>query len=324
MLKLCKLTSNCCLSKIFSSTLCEFRKVVKRKKIAISLGVLLFLGISLGVVFYFFSEEEEKKELVLYGNVDVRQVDMGFRVPGQVDTLFFEEGDYVKKGSLMAVLDKTPYDSRLRQAKGNVLAFAVKLANAEIQLKRREELIKVGGVSQEDFDNALTSRDQLRADLEQAQAEMQVAKDNLAFTETFAPADGIILTRIREPGSVVLQSEPVYTLSVVSPVWIRAYVDEPNLGNVFFGMEAEIYTDTKGKKPYLGKVGFISPVSEFTPKTVESTELRSDLVYRLRIYVANPDWGLKQVMPVTVKLALSKDRNRNLSKRVEKSTHGRL
>jgi HlyD family secretion protein len=69
-------------------------------------------------------------------------------------------------------------------------------------------------------------------------------------------------------------------------------------------MPAEIYTDTPGGKIYIGYVGFISPVSEFTPKTVETTQLRTDLVYRIRVYAENPDLGLRQGMPVTLKLAL--------------------
>jgi HlyD family secretion protein len=71
-------------------------------------------------------------------------------------------------------------------------------------------------------------------------------------------------------------------------------------------MEAEVYTDTYRGKVYKGKVGFISPVAEFTPKTVETTELRTDLVYRVRIYVDNPDQGLRQGMPVTVELPLER------------------
>ena len=69
-------------------------------------------------------------------------------------------------------------------------------------------------------------------------------------------------------------------------------------------MSAYIHTDTPHGKVYSGTVGFISPVSEFTPKTVETTELRTDLVYRIRVYAQNPDRGLRQGMPVTVKLVL--------------------
>lgn len=286
-----------------------------KKPLFILLFVVLLIGINVGLFYYFSHSEKRDQELTLYGNVDVRQVDIGFRVPGQVIKLFFEEGDKVVSGQRMAVLDKTPYDNEVRQAVANVEAVKVNLENAEVLLKRRYELIGIGGVSQEDLDNALASRDQLLANLLQVEAAMAVAMDNLAYTEVFAPTDGIILTRIREPGTVVNPSDPVLTLSVSSPVWIRAYVDEPDLGEVYYGMPAEIYTDIKGGKIYSGKVGFISPVSEFTPKTVQTTQLRTDLVYRLRIYADNPDHYLVQGMPVTVKLkkATGKQHGRNVN-----------
>lgn len=274
------------------------------KRIVLSLAIIaLISAISIGS-YYLFRSKLPPDSLLLYGNVDVRQVDIGFRVPGQVTKLCFEEGDFVAKDRLMATLDKTPYDSQLREAEANLKASMASLNNAEILLKRRKELIKIGGVSQEDLDNARASRDELLANFQQAKAALAVARDNLAYTEVAAPTDGIILTRIREPGTVVNPSDPVFTLSVCSPVWIRAFVNEPDLGHIYYGMPAEISTDTLGEKAYTGKIGFISPVAEFTPKTVETTQLRTDLVYRLRIYADNPDRYLKQGMPVTVKLQL--------------------
>ncbi len=241
-------------------------------------------------------------EIVLYGNVDVREVDISFRVSGQVNQLFFEEGDFVPKGALMATLIKTPYDEHVQEAQAHLESIQANLNNAEILLKRRKELIDIGGVSQEDLDNAKANRDSLQGQFLSAVAALQIAKDNFSYTFAYAPNDGILLTRIREPGTVVREADPVYTLSLSSPVWIRAYVAEPDLGRVDYGMDAKVYTDTKGGTVYFGKVGFISPVAEFTPKTVETTKLRTDLVYRLRIYAENPDQGLKQGMPVTVKL----------------------
>jgi HlyD family secretion protein len=278
------------------------------KRLFIILSFIVSIGAAIGVSYYVFSNANRNgKELILYGNVDVRQVDIGFRVAGQISELCFEEGDWVPKGSLMTRLDQTPYNSQVRLAAANVEAIKVNLKNAEILLNRRLNLIDVGGVSQEDLDDARANRDALAANLTASEAELQVALDNLGYTEAFCPTDGTILTRIREPGSVLQPSEPVYTLSVASPVWIRAYVEEPDLGNIYYGMSAEIFTDTKGRLPYKGKIGFISPVSEFTPKTVQTTSLRTDLVYRLRIYVDNPDHFLKQGMPVTVKLNLEKN-----------------
>ncbi len=272
------------------------------KRVVFAISFLVFVFIVAGIVFYFSNHKNNNNELVIYGNVDVRQVDIGFRVPGQVESLFYEEGDVVTKGTLLAKLDKTPYNSEVAQAAANKDAVEAGFVNAEKLLKRRKALIGSGAVSQEDLDDVQSQRDQLRANLDQAEAALTVALNNLEYTETYAPTEGVILTRVREPGTVVNPADPVYTLSVSSPVWIRAYVSEANLGAVCYGMEAEILTDAKGAPKYTGMVGFISPVSEFTPKTVETTELRTDLVYRLRIYVDNPTGVLKQGMPVTVKL----------------------
>lgn len=240
--------------------------------------------------------------MVLYGNVDVRQVDLGFRVFGRIDAMPFEEGDFISQGALMASIEEEPYADQVREAKANVCAIQLALDNAEQIYKRRCDLIEEGGVSKEDYENALTAKNVYQEKLKQAIAALGVAETNFRDTKIFCPTDGTILTRVREPGAMVLQGEPVYTLSVLSPVWVRAYIPEPLLGSVCLGMEAEILTDTKDAPVYRGKVGFISPVAEFTPKTVETTQLRTDLVYRVRIYADNPDWRLKQGMPVTVKL----------------------
>lgn len=273
-----------------------------KKTILVSVIIVSLTAIAIALIVHFFGAKKDSHILTLYGNVDVRQVDIGFRVRGQVNQLVFEEGDKVEQGTLMCTIDMTPYDSLLQEAVAARDAVLVNLENAEVLLIRRLELIGIGAVSQEDLDNSRTNRDQLLANLIQAEAAVAVARDNLGYTEAYAPTDGIILTRIREPGTVVNPADPVYTLSVSSPVWVRAFVDEPNLGTVYYGMTAEVFTDIRHGRSYTGTVGFISPVAEFTPKTVETAQLRTDLVYRLRIYVDNPDHGLVQGMPVTVKL----------------------
>lgn len=273
-----------------------------RKKL-LALTIVLSLCV-FALLFYFFSQRNRHPhELILYGNVDVRQVDIGFRVPGKVTELFFQEGDLVAPGALMATLDRTPYDSEVSQNLFQLKSIQAGLKNADILLQRRQELIGVGAVSQEEVDNALATRDALACDFRAAQAALQIAIDHLEYTKVYAPSEGIILSRVREPGSVVSPSDPIYLLSVSSPVWIRAYIGEPDLGRVAYGMEATVKTDTGAS--YQGKIGFISPVAEFTPKTVETTSLRTDLVYRLRIYIETPDNYLKQGMPVTVHLKLS-------------------
>lgn len=253
---------------------------------------------------HWFTPLEEKKVLTLYGNVDIRQVDLGFRVSGRVESMFFQEGDFVPAGVLMAVLDKQPYEDQVKQAAARIESIKASLNNAQNLLERRKMLIGTGGISKQDIDDAIYSRDALAANIKEAQAALGVAQTNFTDTELYSPSDGTILTRIREPGTVLRPSDPIYTLSLISPIWVRAYVSERQLGLIYPGMHAQVYTDTPGGPVYQGHIGFISPVAEFTPKTVETTQLRTDLVYRLRVIVDNPDRSLKQGMPVTVHLPL--------------------
>ena len=273
------------------------RKIVFIGLAAVSVGFFAYL--------FFVNEMEQPTDITVYGNVDVRQVDLGFRVFGRVVAMPFEEGDFVKQGSLVSSIEKKPYTDQVTEVEANIASIEASLVNAEKLLKRRYELIGSGSISQEDLDTVFSNYEVYKANLEQAKAALLIAKKNVEDTEVFAPTDGTILTRIREPGSIVNTGDSVYTLSIASPVWIRAFIHERDLERVFPGMQAEIYTDTPGGKVYTGTVGFISPVSEFTPKTVQTTELRTDLVYRIRVYAANPDRGLRQGMPVTVKLKLN-------------------
>lgn len=274
---------------------------MKRQLIVLLIVVLIIFGF---IGYSYFQANQSKDTLTLFGNVDVRQVDLGFRVNGRVVRMHYEEGEFVPAGKLMATLDKNPYNDQVRQAEAAVQSARISFENSQILLKRRQELISDGSVSQEDLDNALMSRDVNASNLKQAEASLGIAITNYTDTELFSPADGIILTRIREPGTVVRESDPIYTLTMITPVWIRAYVSEPELGMIYPGMLANIQTDTPNGKTYQGHIGFISPVAEFTPKTVETTQLRTDLVYRIRIYAENPDQGLRQGMPVTIKLPL--------------------
>jgi HlyD family secretion protein len=141
-----------------------------------------------------------------------------------------------------------------------------------------------------------------QANLELARAQLASAQTSLADAVLHAPSDGVLLSRVREPGAIVTPTDVVYVLSLTRPVWIRAYVSEPQLGRIHPGMEVDIRSDTSPKRLQRGRIGFISPVAEFTPKTVETSELRTDLVYRLRIIVDFPTDQLRQGMPVTVRV----------------------
>jgi HlyD family secretion protein len=291
---------------------------------------------------------------VLYGNVDIRQVSLGFRVGGRLAAVAVEEGDAVKTGDVLARLDAGPYEIAVRAAEDNVAALratldklvagarpseiakaraayeeqVASLANAEQALDRAGQLRSQGTVAQSSLDTATAARDMARArvasaraaldlieegsraediaaaraQLRAAEAQLDSARTSLADTELKAPAGGVILSRVSEPGAIVAPSTNVLVLSLTEPVWVRAYVSETDLGRVHPGLKVKVTSDSTVGAGYEGQVGFISPVAEFTPKSVETPDLRTDLVYRLRVIVDHPGKDLRQGMPVTVHL----------------------
>jgi membrane fusion protein YbhG len=282
------------------------------KKTIIIIGIFILLIITAVGIALVFDDKNNKNGLTLYGNVDIRQVDLGFRVFGRVKCLYFEEGDFVRKGQIMAELDQVPYLEQVSESRALKNSIEARLENAKAKLAKREQAIASFAISKEDFDDSFFNVNELKASLNEAKAALDRNITNYNDTYLCSPTDGIVLTRIKEPGSIVNTQDAVYSLNICNPMWIRTYVTEPQLGEIFFGQKALIYTDTEDLPVYHGHIGFISPVAEFTPKNVETTELRVDLVYRLRIIVDNPDKMLKQGMPVTVKL-INKNLNSNKS-----------
>ncbi len=289
----------------------------------------------------------------LFGNVDIREVSLGFRVAGRLQQVLKEEGDAVSAGEIVARLDDEPFKRELAEARAQVASLRarvqlleagyrpqevaqaravvrereVTMANAETIYKRQQMLASTGAVSTQDRDDAearyreadarlKSAQEQLgvlesgfrQEEIEQAKADLARAEAALASVELRledstlkAPTDGVVLTRAQEPGAILPLGTPVLTVSVKRPVWVRAYIREPDLGRIHPGMKVQVYTDSRKDRPYSGQIGYISPRAEFTPKNVETTELRTSLVYRLRVVIDEPDEGLRQGMPVTVR-----------------------
>ncbi len=142
------------------------------------------------------------------------------------------------------------------------------------------------------------------ARLRAAEAQLALLQQQLADAQLVAPVNGIVRTRLMEPGEMASPQKPVFSLAVTDPKWVRAYVSEPDLGKVSPGMAASVAVDSFPERRFDGWVGFISPVAEFTPKAVQTAELRTSLVYEVRVFVKDPGEALRLGMPATVSLAL--------------------
>jgi len=318
--------------------------------------VIVLLALAAGGYYFWYRRAHGREEKQpLYGNVDIREVNLGFRVSGKIKEVKKDEGDQVKVGEVVAILDAEPYRREADEAAAQVASLKAKaemveagyrqedidqaratvhadeaiLANAERTLIRKQQMAasKVG--PQQDYEDAIAARDeakarlnaaraalalqeagyrkeeiaQAKADLAKAEASLSSARLRVSDSELVAPSNGVVMTRAMEPGAIAQAGSTVLTVSLTDPVWVRAYVSEDRLGEVHPGMKVTFWSDTHPEKPYVGQVGYISPRAEFTPKSVETPELRTSLVYRLRVTVANPGADLRQGMPVTMNLA---------------------
>jgi HlyD family secretion protein len=324
-----------------------------RKRLVMILGVVAVLSIA-GWFIYQQVTATPQRILTLQGNIDIRQVNVGFRVTGRVKEMKLEEGDVVHAGDLIATLDDVPYQDQvhlaeaqvaqaqanyakmvngyrreeIEQAKAQLAQAKANYQNALRYFERQDALQQSHVISKSDYDNALASRDSLKGqvdlaqanlnlelagnrfeDIDSAKAQLENSKANLATArqnvddcKLFAPVDGVIITRAVEPGTIVSTSSIIYSICQNEPIWVRTYVDERDLGRIYPGMKALVYNDTDPNHSYVGQIGFISPIAEFTPKNVETRELRTDLVYRLRVIIAKPDRYLRQGMPVTLRM----------------------
>lgn len=149
------------------------------------------------------------------------------------------------------------------------------------------------------------------ANLEQAKANLGLSRINAGYATLLAPAEGIITVRQAELGEVVSPGSPVVSLADLDHIWLRSYIAETDLGRIHWGQDVSITTDTYPGKQYHGRISFIAPNAEFTPKSVQTYKERVTLVYRIKIDVDNPNHELKPGMPADAHLKLAPEQNAN-------------
>lgn len=320
--------------------------------------LLLVLAAAAGI-WWWQKNDRPSGELALYGNVDLRQVDLAFHNSERIAAVLVQEGEPVRKGQVLARLDtariapqldqveaqaaaQREVVRRLRngtrpeeiaQARANVEASRADLLNARLQFERLQSAAEISAgraVRQQDVDNAKAALQVAEARLAVNQKTLELAiagprkeeiaendarlraseaqaallRQQLADAELIAPMDAVVRTRAMEPGEMASPQRPVFALAVTDPKWVRVYVSASDLGRVRHGMAAQIAVDSFPNRRFDGWVGFISPVAEFTPKSVQTEELRTSLVYEVRVFVKDPEDNLRLGMPATAYLRI--------------------
>ncbi|MGO9446046.1 MAG: efflux RND transporter periplasmic adaptor subunit [Thiobacillaceae bacterium] len=337
------------------------RSFFERYRTYFIVGLLVLAAIAAGFGLGRLGKSADKNvnRLVLYGNVDLRQIDLAFNNSERIAEVLVQEGAKVTRGQVLArletsrlkpqmeaaeavmqaqqaVVEKLHHGSRpqeIAQAQATVASAQADQVNSRQQWARLAALTTLTNgraISKEDLDSAKAAMDSAQAhlvaaekgldlsrlgprkeDVNQAEAQLradqfqlEIRRRQLADSNLVAPCDAVVRSRLSEPGEMASPQKPVLNLAVVDPKWIRAYVSESDLGRIQTGMRASISTDSFPGQVLSGWVGFIASVAEFTPKSVQTEELRSSLVYEIRVFVKDPQDELRLGMPASVLLEL--------------------
>lgn len=246
--------------------------------------------------------------LTLYGNVDLREVDLAFNNSERIAAINVQEGARVHPGEILARLDTSRLRPQVQVAVATLELDKVNAQNASRQWRRAESLWRAshgGAISAQDRDNAEAANAVAKARLAVDGAQLDLLKTQLADAVLIAPTVATVRTRLLEPGDMASPQTPVLSLALTNPKWVRVYAEEVDLPLLHPGQHAWIRVDGLPSRRFSGWIGFISPQAEFTPKAVETPALRTSLVYEVRVFVQDPGDVLRLGMPATVTVPLA-------------------
>lgn len=269
-----------------------------RKKIK-DLLILALMVMVIFLLFLFFRgrEPDTGQPIKVSGNIEGDDVRISFRVPGKILKLLTDEGEVIKTGQPVALLDTDELTKIRDEALASLKAAEFKAALAAEDYIRAENLLAAGAISQQKRDRFKTQADSSMADVQALRASLELAETRLGYANLQAPLDGYVLVKTALAGEVVQAGAPVFTAIDLQDIWVTAYINETDLGRVKLGQKAHVVTDSFRDKRYDGWVSFISSEAEFTPKYIQTTEERVKLVFRIKVRADNRSLELRPGMP---------------------------
>ena len=287
------------------------------------------------LVLFFGCSSSDDKQISASGTIETTEVTINAKVGGQILKLYVDEGSNVKIGDTLAIIDRADLEIQLEQAMANFDAAEAQykltvqgtreediaqaeatFKNAEDDLNRSERLFSEKSISQKQLDDARTRYilakqnydklkrgfrpeeiDAVRARRDQAAAQVKAIKKKIEDSYVTTPIAGVVTLKVVEEGEVVMPNASLFRISQLDKVRLMIYVSEEELAKVKLGQPADVYIDAFPKKPFSGKIVYISSIAEFTPKNVQTKEDRTKLVFGVKIEIPNQEHILKPGMP---------------------------
>jgi len=273
------------------------------KKRLIIVGLVFAIGIAVTAI-YRMKNPRTMDALTLSGNVEVTEVNIGFKIPGRVISLYTGEGRMVNKGEKIAELDSAELESVVTQNRASVLNAEAQYDKAKNDFERFTKLFRDSVISPQQMDTARTAYDVAASQLKMSRAALKTSEVRLWDSVIYATLNGIVLRKNIEAGETVAAGTSIFTVGDLENPWIKVYVKEDKLGLVKLGQTAQVTTDSYPGKNYEGTVTYISSEAEFTPKNVQTKEERVKLVFGVKVSVKNVNNELKPGMPADVRIPI--------------------
>lgn len=269
-----------------------------------------------------------------YGNFEADEVIISAESTGKISDLHIKEGDEVKSGEILAQIDTTQLYLQKLQILASMEAVASKTQNIKVQVdvlnekkknllrekQRLENLLKDGAATQKQIDDIngelevversitatktgmQTTNKGLLSELKPLKAQLELIEDRLLKCMIKSPIDGTVLIKYVENGEFAAAGKPIFKVSNIDDIYLRAYVSGSQLAEVVIGRDVKVLIDKNEDEfhEYKGKITWISSKSEFTPKIIQTKEERVNMVYAIKVLVEN-DGKIKIGMPGELK-----------------------
>ncbi|MEZ5360692.1 MAG: efflux RND transporter periplasmic adaptor subunit [Candidatus Zixiibacteriota bacterium] len=262
------------------------------------------------------------------GMIEATEVMVSAEASGRIEELYAEKGMDIEIDQALALIDTTTPALQLAQAEAVLESAQVKLSAdglaisraeltvslAEKEYKRIQTLLKSGSANQQQFDNvdnalrqaelglstARTARTATQAEISRINAEIALLKKRLQDCRPVSPLTGTVIDTYVEVGELVAPGKAMVRIARLDTVEVDIYVPPNDLTEIHIGDKADVDPEDGREAPLSGRVVWISPKAEFTPKNVQTKEARADLVYAVKVRIPNPNNDLKIGMPVLV------------------------
>jgi HlyD family secretion protein len=282
-------------------------------------GIVFVVLVAVLIVYLQISRHEDQGKLVMSGVVEATEYDLSFRIPGQLNEINYDEGDMIDSGVVAATLDKEELAKAVDQAtksyealKASISQLEVSLETVNRNLNKISSLLPTGAATQTQYDDLADQKRQLEAQLtsarrniEAVKAGVELAQIRLSYADLVNIKGGMVLTRMYEPGEVVMAGSPILTIADLDDLTIRVYLPETYLGQVKLGQQANIYIDSHPGKTFTGSIKYISDKAEFTPKNVQTKAERVKQVFAIDIRTTSHNGVFKPGLPCDVDLAVA-------------------